>query len=156
MFGFSIASVGLLGMLVTRRYPRIAGPSYFFLFFVAAGFYSPFICIVCLIANNLAPSSKRAVGIALLISLGNAGGICGSNIFIAAQAPRYSAGYGTCLGTCVCAIIMAYILRVAFKRENEKRDRFMEGKTNTEVRAMFGEQELLDLGDKGPFFRYTL
>ncbi|KAK5051047.1 hypothetical protein LTR84_003606 [Exophiala bonariae] len=156
ILGFSIASVGLIGMLVTRRYARIAGASYFFLFLVAAGFYSPFICIVCLIANNLAPSSKRAVGIALLISVGNGGGICGSNIFIATQAPTYTTGFGTCLGTCVCAIIMAYILRVAFKGENKKRDIFMEGKTITEVKAMFAEQELLDLGDKSPFFRYTL
>jgi predicted permease len=83
MFGFSIALVGFTGMLVTRRYEDIPGVSYFFLFLVAAGLYSPFICIVCLIGNNLAPSSKRAVGMALLISMGNLGGICGSNIYLA-------------------------------------------------------------------------
>lgn len=156
MLGFSVACIGLIGMLITRRYEHIPGASYFFLFFVAAGLYSPFVCIVSLIGNNLAPSSKRAVGMALLISVGNLGGIAGSNIFLAAQAPRYPTGFGTGLGICVTAIVMAFILRVAYRRENEKRDRFMEGKTDAEIRAMYTEQELLDMGDKSPFFRYTL
>jgi dipeptide/tripeptide permease len=156
MFGFSIALVGFTGMLVTRRYEDIPGVSYFFLFLVAAGLYSPFICIVCLIGNNLAPSSKRAVGMALLISMGNLGGICGSNIYLAAQAPRYPAGFGTGMGMSVAAIVMAYVLRKAYKKENAKRDAFMVGKTDAEVRAMYSEQELLDLGDKSPFYRYTV
>lgn len=151
-----MAVVGLLGMLVTRRYPSIPGASYFFLFLVASGLYSPFICIVCLIGNNLAPSSKRAVGMALLISVGNLGGIAGSNIFLAAQKPRYPTGFGTALGVCVCAIIMAYVLRIAFKKENEKKDRLMAEKTDAEIRAMYTDQQLLDMGDKSPFFRYTL
>ena len=156
MLGFSVACVGLTGALVTRRYPSIPGASYFFLFLVAAGFYCPFICIVCLIGNNLAPSSKRAVGMALLISVGNLGGIAGSNIFLAKQAPRYPAGFGTGLGMCFIAVCMAYFLRRAFAAENAKKERFMEGKTDAEVRAMYTDQELLDLGDKSPFFRYTL
>ena len=156
MGGFSVAIVGLVGGLVTRRYPSIPGASYFFLFLIAAGFYSPFICIVCLIGNNLAPSSKRAVGMALLISVGNMGGIAGSNIFLAAQAPEYPTGFGTGIAICCCAIAMAYVLRVAYRKENEKRDRLMTEKSDDEIRAMYTEQELLDLGDRSPFFRYTL
>lgn len=156
MGGFSVAVCGLIGMLITRRHANIPGASYFFLFLVAAGFYGPFICIVCLIGNNLAPSSKRAVGMALLISIGNLGGICGSNIFIPAQAPEYPLGFGVGIGICSAAVIMAFVLRTAYRKENEKRDRFMEGKTDAEVRAMYTDQELLDLGDQSPFFRYTL
>lgn len=143
-------------MLITRRHPNIPGASYFFLFLIAAGLYCPFICIVCLIGNNLAPSSKRAVGMALLISVGNLGGICGSNIFIAAQAPRYPLGFSVGLAICCCAIVMAYILRVAFRKENERKDRLMANKSDAEIRAMYTDQELLDMGDKSPFFRYTL
>jgi hypothetical protein len=156
MLGFSIAVIGFMGMLITRRHPSIPGVSYFFLFLVAAGLYCPFICIVCLIGNNLAPSSKRAVGMALLISVGNLGGICGSNIFLAAQAPRYPTGFGTGLGICVCAIGMAYVLRRAFARENEKRDRLVREEGEEAIRARYGEEELLAMGDKSPFFRYTL
>jgi hypothetical protein len=32
----------------------------------------------------------------------------------------------------------------------------MAGKTDAEVRAIYTDQELLDLGDRSLFFRYTL
>jgi hypothetical protein len=155
MAGFAIACIGLIGELAIPH-PADTGASYFFLFLVAAGLYSPFITLVCMIGNNLAPSSKRAVGMAILISFGNFGGICGSNIFLAAQAPRYPAGFGTGLGICVAAIIAAYILRLEYARENKKRDKFMEGKTVEEIKAQYTDEELLRLGDRSPFFRYTL
>ncbi|OCT51552.1 putative transporter [Cladophialophora carrionii] len=155
MAGFSIAAVGFIGELAIPH-PRLPGVTYFFLFPLAAGLYCPFICLVCLIGNNLAPSSKRAVGMALLISVGNFGGIAGSNIYIASQAPKYPTGFGTGLGICVAAVIMAYVLRRAYRAENAKRDAFMVGKTDDEVKAMYTEQELLDMGDKSPFYRYTV
>jgi hypothetical protein len=156
MGGFSIAVAGFIGMLVSRRHPEVPGVSYFFLFLVAAGLYCPFICIVCLIGNNLAPSSKRAVGMAQLISFGNLGGICGSNIFLAAQAPRYPTGFGTGMGICLCAIVMAWVLRKAYARENAKRDGMLAEEGEEAIRARYTEEELLAMGDKSPFFRYTL
>ncbi len=60
MAGYSIAVVGFIGELAIPH-PRLPGVTYFFLFLVAAGLYSPFVPLVCLIGNNLAPSSKRAV-----------------------------------------------------------------------------------------------
>ena len=83
-------------------------------------------------------------------------GIAGSNIFLAKQAPRYPAGFGTGMGICAWAVIAAGILRVAYRKGNARRDAFMQGKTDAEVRAMYTDQQLLDLGDKSPFFRYTL
>jgi MFS family permease len=172
MAGFSIACVGFIGELAIPH-PRLPGVTYFFLFLVAAGLYSPFICIVCLIGNNLAPSSKRAVGMALLISIGNLGtfyllslqwssllifigGICGSNIYIASQAPKYPLGFGVGFAICFCAVCMAFFLRKAYQRENRKRDEFMAGKTDDEVRNSYTDQQLLDLGDRSPFYRYTV
>lgn len=153
--GFLIGIVGLIAEIAIPH-PRMTGVSYLFLFFIAAGLYSPFIILVAMIGNNLAPSSKRAVGMAIMISVGNFGGIAGSNIFLARQAPRYPAGYGTCLGILVAAVIAALVLRFAYARENKRRDEFMAGKTDEEVRALYTDQELLDLGDLSPFFRYTL
>ena len=72
------------------------------------------------------------------ISLANAGGIIGSNIFIANQAPRYWLGYGFCFG-CVCTAILAtLVLRYAYKRANEKRNKLSE----EEIRAQYTEREL--------------
>lgn len=47
--------------------------------------------------NNLAPSWKRAVGMAFVNSGGNLGGLVGSNIFLESQAPTYPLGYGLCV-----------------------------------------------------------
>ena len=181
MAGFAISAAGFIGELAIPH-PRLPGVTYFFLFLVAAGLYCPFICLICLIGNNLAPSSKRAVGMALLISVGNrkscgllepsscllstfgsthpdsnlVGGICGSNVYIQAQAPKYPLGFGMGLASSCGAVIMAYVLRRAFRRENRRRDELAEGKTDDEIRANYTDQELLDLGDRSPFFRYTL
>jgi MFS family permease len=155
MGGFVIAVVGFIGELAIPH-PKLPGVTYFFLFLVAAGLYCPFTCVVTLVANNLAPSSKRAVGMALLISIGNLGGICGSNIYFAAEAPKYPAGFGTSLGICAAGIVAAFILRKAYQRENRHRDELLAREGEEAIRAKYTEQELLELGDRSPFYRYTL
>ncbi|EMC98131.1 hypothetical protein BAUCODRAFT_574206 [Baudoinia panamericana UAMH 10762] len=155
MAGFTIAACGFIGQLAIPH-TRMPGLTYGFLFPVAAGLYCPFIHIVCWIGNNLAPSSKRAVGMALLISVGNFGGIAGSNIYIARQAPKYPAGFGTGLAICLAAIIMAFVLRQAFAAENAKRRTMLDRDGEDAIRARYSEQELLEMGDKSPFFIYTL
>lgn len=146
---------GFIGQLAIPH-DRLHGLTYFFLFPIAIGLYSPYVCIVCLCANNLAPSSKRAVGLALLITVGNLGGLIGSNIFLAREAPDYPTGFGTCLAILVMSTTATIIIRIMLKRENARRDAFMEGKTEEEIRAQYTEEELMALGDRSPFYRYTL
>ena len=86
---------------------------------------------------------------ALLISVGNFGGIAGSNIFIASQAPKYPTGFGVGLGICCAAIIMAFFLRTVYARENRKRRELIESEGEEAIRARYTEQELLD----SEFFR---
>lgn len=154
MGGFAIAVVGFIAELAIPH-PKLPGVTYFFLFLVAAGLYCPFTAVVTLVANNIAPSSKRAVGMALLISVGNLGGICGSNIYYAKQEPKYQTGFGTSLAICGCGIIAAFVLRIAYQRENKRRDELLEREGEDAIRAKYTEQELLDLGDLSPFYRYT-
>ncbi|KAH6704245.1 major facilitator superfamily domain-containing protein [Leptodontidium sp. MPI-SDFR-AT-0119] len=155
MGGFTFAVVGFIGELAIPH-PKFPGVTYFFLFFIAIGLFSPFTCIVTLVANNSAPSSKRAVAMAVLISIGNLGGICGSNVYFAAQAPRYPAGFGTGLGMCTAGIIASFILRKAYQRENKQRDELIVAEGEDAIRARYSDQELMELGDKSPFFRYTV
>lgn len=152
---FVFGAIGFIGELAVPH-PGLPGVAYTFLFFVAIGLYGPFVCIVTLIANNVAPSSKRAVAMAVMISIGNLGGICGSNIYLAAQAPRYPAGFGVSLGMCIAGIVMTFVLRKAYQRENQKRDELLAREGEDVVRARYSEQELVDLGDKSPFYRYTV
>ena len=93
---------------------------------------------------------------ALLISVGNMGGIMGSNIYLGREAPKYRTGFGCSLAMCIAAIGMTFVLRWAYTRENAKKDQLFKDHSEAEVRARYSEQELIDLGDKNPFFRYTL
>ena len=93
---------------------------------------------------------------ALLISVGNLGGIAGSNIYISSQAPKYPTGFGTGLGISFAAVVMAYVLRRIFANENKKRRELLETEGEEAIRARYSDQELLDMGDKSPFFIYTL
>ena len=153
--GYAIASVGFIAQLAIPH-PKYPGLTYGFLFPVAGGLYCPFISLVSWIANSLAPSSKRAVGMALLISVGNMGGIMGSNIYLAREAPKYRTGFGVSLAMCLLAIAMTFVLRWGYAKENARREKLCSEASEEEIRARYTEQEMLDLGDKSPFFRYTL
>jgi len=153
--GYSIAICGFIAQLAIPH-PRYPGLTYGFLFPVAAGLYCPFTCLVSWIGNSLAPSSKRAVGMALLISVGNMGGIMGSNIYISREAPKYTTGFSASLAMCFAAIIMTIVLRWAYARENKRKDAMIAEQGEAAIKAKYSDDELMQMGDKSPFFRYTL
>lgn len=153
--GYSIAVAGFIAQLAIPK-PKYPGITYGFLFPVAGGLYCPFTCLVSWIGNSLAPSSKRAVGMALLISVGNMGGIMGSNVYLAREAPKYTTGFAASLSMCCLAILMTFVLRWAYSNENKKRDLLIAEHGEDAIRARYSEEELLLMGDKSPFYRYTL
>lgn len=165
---FSIALIGFIGVLAIPH-PRLPGLTYFFLFFITSGLYPSIIGCISWVGNNLAPSFKRAIGMALLISIGNLGGAVGSNIFLREQAPNYWLGYGFSAGVIVSAITATIILQFATKRINKKRDlipeeeiraRYTEGQSKRglcmeSVTDIHGADELQQMGDSSPLFRYV-
>ncbi|KAK5464892.1 hypothetical protein LTS15_001455 [Exophiala xenobiotica] len=150
-YSIYIAVIGFIGLLAIPH-PKLPGLTYAFLFTIPGGVYPPLIGCLSWVGNNLAPTWKRAVGMAVLISIGNLGGAIGSNIFIARQAPHYWLGYGLALGMVTAAIISTFVLRIAYGMLNKKRDQMSE----EEIRAKYTEEELLDLGDKSPLYRYVI
>lgn len=169
--------VGGIGLVALLAIPKTGYPGvlYAMLFVVAMGLYS----IICgtvawtgthkslilltrlvattdiwpfLTANNLAGPWKRAVGMALMIALGNLGGVAGSNIFLAREAPHYWTGYGVSLGIVVLSTLTAIFLRWKLKKINAERDSM----SVDEIYAQYSEQELSEMGDDSPFFRYTI
>ncbi|KAM0277374.1 hypothetical protein ACHAO9_012576 [Fusarium lateritium] len=129
---FGISMIGFTAML-SIPHPRFPGLTYFFLFFITAGLYPSIIGCISWIGNNLAPSFKRAIGMALLISIGNLGGAVGSNIYLQAQAPHYWLGYGFALGIMSLAVISTIALHFATQRINKRRAMMSED----EVRAKY-------------------
>lgn len=87
-----------------------------------------------------------------MIAVGNLGGAAGTNIYLAKEAPHYWTGYGTSLGVITLSLIASIFLRFKFKKINEERDAM----SLDEIHAKYTEEELMDLGDDSPFFRYTI
>lgn len=151
IISYCVAACGFVALLVIPH-PKYPGLTYGFLFMAATGLYMPLCPTVAWIANNLAPSSKRAVGMALLICGGNMGGIAGSNIYLIREQPRYWTGYGFSLAMVVFALIMTVVVRHANIRENARRDAL----SPAEVAEHYSEDDLLVLGDRSPYFRYVI
>jgi hypothetical protein len=85
------------------------------------------------------------------------GAIIGSNVYLARQAPKYPTGFGVCFSFLVLGIVMACLLRFAYARANRMKIQIIEKLGGEQgVLARYSEQELLDMGDKSPFFKYTL
>lgn len=102
--------------------------------------------------SNLAGSTKRAMGVALMIAVGNCGGIIGSFIFVAEESPRYQTGWGTSLGFVCLGIASAATLELVYTLINRKRDKV----SQEEVEATFSPATLEEMGDRSPLFRYAL
>ncbi|KAJ4168749.1 hypothetical protein NW754_010677 [Fusarium falciforme] len=107
---FSIGLVGFVGLL-SIPHPRLPGLTYAFLFCIPSGLYPAVIGCVSWVGNNLAPSFKRAISMALLMTIGNLG----------------------------------------VKSINKKRDLIPEA----DILSRYTEDELMEMGDKSPLFRYV-
>ncbi|KAH7016762.1 major facilitator superfamily domain-containing protein [Ilyonectria destructans] len=150
LISFSIGIIGFVGLL-SIPHPRLPGLTYAFLFCIPAGLYPAVIGCISWVGNNLAPTFKRAIGMAVLMTLGNLGGAIGSNIFLANQAPHYWLGYGFSLGILLCGIAAVFALRYATQSINRQRDQMSEA----DILARYSEDELIQMGDKSPLYRYV-
>lgn len=134
---YGIALVGFIALL-SIPHPALPQLTYFFLFFITGGLYPAVIGCISWVGNNLAPSFKREIGMALLLTVGNLGGAIGSNIFIQNQAPHYPLGYGFSAGIVTAAMISAVVLQFVLVRINRKRDLIPEDV----IRDQYSEGEL--------------
>lgn len=68
VFPYLAAYIGFIGLLAVPQ-ERLPGLAYAALFPVTAGCYPEVITVVSWIANNIAPSSKRACGVAVSLMM---------------------------------------------------------------------------------------
>ncbi|TPX15279.1 uncharacterized protein E0L32_004556 [Thyridium curvatum] len=148
-----LAVTGFVIMMVTVRYPHLTGVTLLGVFFATAGLYPVSPNVTAWIALNLSGSMKRAVGIGAMISFSQLGGIVGSNIYIAEQAPTYPVGFGISLGMLfVFGVVWPIIYYFILKRINAKRAAI----PAEEVHAKYTDQELSEMGDRSPLFSTLL
>ncbi|EXJ70637.1 uncharacterized protein A1O5_06708 [Cladophialophora psammophila CBS 110553] len=102
--------------------------------------------------NNLAGAEKRVMGIAFMVTMGNTGGFIGSWIFKQSEAPRYPTGFGTSLAFGAAGIVCALLLEFLYARHNKK----WAAVSKEDIMARYSVEELGQMGDKSPLFKYSL
>ena len=95
-----IAIVGYIMLISANHQP---GVSYAGTFFAALGVFPTIPCSISWVGNNMGGELKRGVVIALVIGIGNLGGVCSSYIYQTKDAPRFFVGHGTVLGSLAVA-----------------------------------------------------
>jgi len=144
--GILLATAGYAVLLAYDSVP--VGAKYAALFLVVSGGFIAQTAVTAWAQNNVAGHYKRSISAAMMVGLGNFGGITASNIYITDEAPQYPTGLGVSLGLLwVCAIASTVFL-VGMKMENKRRDR---GQRDALLEGPEGD----NLGDDHPNFRYT-
>ncbi|KAH7130898.1 major facilitator superfamily domain-containing protein [Dactylonectria macrodidyma] len=138
--------ISLNGALEAKK-----GVAYFSVVLAVIGIYPIQAAAASWNANNIAPASRRAIGIALMNCVGNIGGIVGSFMYLEKEKPKYYTGFGLSLAFGATGLIVAILLEISYKMENARK-----AKIADEAKAKYTEEELFEMGDRSPLFKHVL
>ncbi|ORY60795.1 major facilitator superfamily transporter [Pseudomassariella vexata] len=129
-----------------------AAVRYFACFLIAIGLYVTVGLPLAWVPNNTPRYGKCTTANGMQLTIGNASGIMAPFIFLTAEGPRYIKGNAVSLSmvgmsTCIYAFMWFW-----FSRENRRRDA---GQVTGQFEGM-SEEELAELGDESPQYRYTI
>lgn len=127
------------------------GPAFFAVILSCIGIFPIQPATASWASNNLAPSKRRAIGVALCICVGNVGGVLGSFMYIDSEAPQYYTGFGISLAFGGTGLFMAMFLELTLIWSNRRKKAEEE-----EARERLSDEQLMELGDRSPLFKYTL
>ncbi|EXJ86693.1 hypothetical protein A1O3_03646 [Capronia epimyces CBS 606.96] len=130
--------------------PVAEGVHYFGCVLVALGRYSVVGIPISWLPMNYPRYGTKVTASGLQMTMGNAAGISAPFLFQTRDGPRFYAGFATTLGLLVWAGTIYSTMGFVFHRINEKRD--AAGEPSEGMTA----DELAGLGDKSPYFRYTI
>ncbi|QDS72837.1 hypothetical protein FKW77_006964 [Venturia effusa] len=149
--GFILASmVGLLMLLLsTSNHVKYAG-----VFFTTVGIYSNVPQCTAWNSNNIGGTTKRSVGMAMQVGMGNLAGTMSAYMFLPKDQPKgFASGYKGLLGLAAMSCALSIGMSVYLRMENSRRDREFKRPEEYTVEEMALEREK---GDNASFFRYTV
>ncbi|KAF8260971.1 major facilitator superfamily domain-containing protein, partial [Lactarius quietus] len=145
LFIVLFSTISMIGYIITYTMSKL-GPGYVAVFFTACGTYPNAALLLVWARGNSGGNLKRGAVLALVIGLGNLGGICSS--FIYYQLPHFHTGHGTVIGCLGLSIVCTCIIMWTYKRLNKEKEELCthEG-INESMKDMYH-----DLADKSPLF----
>ncbi|CAK7236336.1 hypothetical protein SEUCBS140593_009586 [Sporothrix eucalyptigena] len=146
------AAIGCAMIMAAVRFQHVEGVTLLGCFIMAGGIYPITPTATAWIALNIAGSTKRAVAISSMACFTGLGGIIGSNVFLAWQAPEYTTAFSLIIAMIFfMGIVWPIVYWVILKRINAKRAAM----PLSEVYAKYTVEELQDMGDESPLFFYA-
>ena len=115
------ASIGYIILLANTDPTSRPGLSYAGTFFAAGGIYPATALVLSWPAINVSGQTKRAVGNAMQITIGNLGAVLGTQLYRANDGPRFVVGHSFALGYLIANVILCATLRWVLKRENKRK-----------------------------------
>lgn len=152
MSGIVLCAIGYIVLLCQgpAKGGLAIGVRYMALFFITSGIFIVQPMVVVWLMNNVSGHYKRNFASALLVGIGNLGGIVGSNIYLDREKPRFKTGYSIGLSFIVLAGVLATIFYAGLLAENRRRDR-----GERDERFRLPKAQLENLGDAHPDFRFS-
>ncbi|OAA66049.1 Major facilitator superfamily domain, general substrate transporter [Cordyceps fumosorosea ARSEF 2679] len=130
-----------------------AGVRYFACFLVAAGLYVVVGLPLAWLPNNCPRYGKRATATGLQLTIGNAAGIMSSFLYPTAEGPRFVRGHAVTLAMVAVGTVIYGLMWAWYRRENGRRG--PGGAAVKEEHKDLSDDELQELGDESPHFKYT-
>lgn len=149
--GYCLMLIGFI-MAVSANPVTKPGVVYAGVYIVALGIYPTFPGVVTWCSNNLSGDYKRAVGSLFQIGLGNLSGLYSSNFYRSTDGPRFIMGHCLCIGFVAMGIISLFCLVYGYDRSNKQKQRNLQNG----VYNSLSDLELIEMGDKSPYFKYRL
>ncbi|KAK7757428.1 hypothetical protein SLS62_000442 [Diatrype stigma] len=146
---FGCVSVVGYGILLSDS---TAGVHYFGAILVATGLYVVVGLPLAWLPNNSPRYGKRTTANGMQLTGGNASGIMTPFIYLSTYAPRYIQGNAVSLSMVAMATGIYGFLWYRYDKENKKR---VEGPVNAKHENL-SEEQLAELGDESPHYRYTI
>ncbi|KAA8913618.1 major facilitator superfamily domain-containing protein [Sphaerosporella brunnea] len=151
LYTIVFAAVSIVGYGILLA-PASPGVHYFGCFLIATGLYVAVGLPLAWLPNNAPRYGKRAAASGLQLTFGNASGVMAPFLYPTHDGPRFIKGHAVSLSMGGMAALMYLLLWIVFARRNRQREKGLEdhkldGKT---------PQEVAEMGDESPNYRYTI
>lgn len=154
-FIIGAATIAILGYIILLA-STTAGGQYVGVHLAAAGVYTGNALLLSWPGENVSGQTKRAVAVAMQITIGDIGAIAGVLIYRPSLAAhRFRTPHIIAIGYLVFAILIALYLSTWMSRENKRRGALLgEGKQDPPPPLELDEQQ--KLGDRDVHYRYVV
>ncbi|KAJ6579514.1 MFS general substrate transporter [Mycena vulgaris] len=145
-----VAIVGIVGYAIWYT-TKSATAGYVAAFLACAGTFGNIALVLSWAGSNTGGDLKRSVVLAMVIGLGNLGGVCSSFVFRTQDAPRFLPGHATAIG-CICVtFVTALFMTWNYRRLNAIKDAHVSESSKDADAEAFAE-----MGDASPHYRYLI